>query len=203
MGLSASIRPSPWHVSHRICPLRIESAIVVAQYRFGNVFDQKFQAMLTEGRDGNNGAAVEQRRWPQLAPQRAVQKNSTILEFHVLFYCVLDFPQYFDCKHGFRCARDGVDFAMTDLRLKNIDRFIDRHGKPRHYYRAGKGARVALPGQPGSPEFMLAYEMAARDDRSGGDKLSFDRKEDGSICASRHSKTGEPTPSRERSEWRR
>jgi hypothetical protein len=43
MGLSASIRPNPWRISHRICPLRIESAIVAAQYRFGNVFDQKSQ----------------------------------------------------------------------------------------------------------------------------------------------------------------
>lgn len=54
---------------------------------------------------------------------------------------------------------------MTDVRLKNIDRFIDRHGKPRHYYRARKGARVALPGELGSPEFLLAYEAAMRDDR--------------------------------------
>lgn len=55
MGLSASIQPSPWHVSHRICRLRIESAIVVAQYRFGNAYNPKLQARLTEGRDGNNG----------------------------------------------------------------------------------------------------------------------------------------------------
>src|ERR1700728_797181 len=90
-----------------------------------------------------------------------------------MFYCIVFsiFQRYLDCKHGFRCARDGVDFAMTDVRLKNIDRFIDRHGKPRHYYRAGRGARVALPGQPGNPEFLLAYKMAAQHEPSVKDEL--------------------------------
>jgi enterobacteria phage integrase len=51
---------------------------------------------------------------------------------------------------------------VTRIRLKNVDRFRDRYGKVRYYYRAGRGARVALPAAPGSPEFMLAYEQAAR-----------------------------------------
>jgi hypothetical protein len=66
---------------------------------------------------------------------------------------------------------------MTEVRLKDIDRFIDRHGKPRHYYRAGKGARVALPGQPGTPEFMLAYEEAARQHGSCRVEISVAREE--------------------------
>jgi hypothetical protein len=53
---------------------------------------------------------------------------------------------------------------MTSDRLQNVDRFIDRHGKPRHYYRRGKGARIPLPGNPGSTAFMTAYAAAA-----GGD----------------------------------
>jgi hypothetical protein len=47
---------------------------------------------------------------------------------------------------------------MTRIKLKNVDRFTDRHGKPRYYYRAGKGPRIKLPATPGSPEFMRAYQ---------------------------------------------
>jgi len=49
---------------------------------------------------------------------------------------------------------------MTLLRLAYIDRYRDRHGKLRHYYRR-KGMRFPLPGRPGEPEFMAAYEAAA------------------------------------------
>lgn len=45
--------------------------------------------------------------------------------------------------------------------LKNVDRFVDRHGKPRHYFRARRGKRLRLPGEPGSDEFMEAYHRAA------------------------------------------
>ena len=51
---------------------------------------------------------------------------------------------------------------MTRIKLKSIDRFVDRHGKPRYYYRVGQGPRIPLEGEPGSPEFMLAYEQAVR-----------------------------------------
>lgn len=53
---------------------------------------------------------------------------------------------------------------ITGARLKHIDRFIDRHGKPRYYYRPDKGARVPLHGAPDSAEFMRAYYEAARND---------------------------------------
>ena len=49
---------------------------------------------------------------------------------------------------------------MNVVRLKHVDRFQDRHGRARHYFRRGKGVRVMLPGQPGSEEFMLAYQAA-------------------------------------------
>lgn len=50
---------------------------------------------------------------------------------------------------------------MANVKLKNVDSFIDRHGKPRLYYREGRGRRIRLTGEPGSPEFQLAYEQAA------------------------------------------
>ena len=52
---------------------------------------------------------------------------------------------------------------MSNVKLKNVDRFVDRHGKPRHYFRQGRGARVRLPGEPGSPEYTQAYEQAVVD----------------------------------------
>ena len=49
---------------------------------------------------------------------------------------------------------------MSLVKLKHVDRFKDRHGRIRHYFRRGRGARVALPGRPGSDEFMRAYQAA-------------------------------------------
>jgi integrase len=43
---------------------------------------------------------------------------------------------------------------------KYVQGFIDRHGKPRWYFRRPGFKRVPLPGLPWSPEFMAAYETA-------------------------------------------
>ena len=40
--------------------------------------------------------------------------------------------------------------------------FLDRHGSARWYFRRPGFDRVALPGLPWSPEFMAAYEAAAK-----------------------------------------
>lgn len=58
------------------------------------------------------------------------------------------------------------DVATIDL--KYVQRFRDRHGKLRHYARAPGCKRVALPGLPGSREFMEAYAEAIRTPRSFG-----------------------------------
>lgn len=63
---------------------------------------------------------------------------------------------------------------MTIVRLKHIDRFRDRHGRERFYYRRDRGARIPLPGRPGTAEFMAAYQQAAR-----GDPVEEQRKERG------------------------
>lgn len=49
---------------------------------------------------------------------------------------------------------------MTRIDLKHIHRFKDRHGRVRHYLRAPGQKGVALPGEPGSVEFMAAYGQA-------------------------------------------
>ena len=43
---------------------------------------------------------------------------------------------------------------------KFVQSFIDRHGKPRFYFRRAGFKAVPLPGLPWSPEFMAAYEQA-------------------------------------------
>jgi hypothetical protein len=41
-----------------------------------------------------------------------------------------------------------------------VHAFIDRHGKPRHYFRRPGFKRVPLPGLPWSLDFMERYEAA-------------------------------------------
>jgi len=41
-----------------------------------------------------------------------------------------------------------------------IKSYLDRHGKPRHYFRKKDCKSVTLPGLPGSEEFNRAYEQA-------------------------------------------
>jgi len=48
---------------------------------------------------------------------------------------------------------------MTSLRLRYVHAFVDRHGRPRHYFRR-HSRRIPLPGLPGSAEFNRAYEQA-------------------------------------------
>ena len=49
---------------------------------------------------------------------------------------------------------------MTRIYLRYVDRFVDRHGHTRHYFRRLGGKRIPLPGLPGSDEFMAAYKAA-------------------------------------------
>jgi hypothetical protein len=50
---------------------------------------------------------------------------------------------------------------MLSGKLRNIDRFVDRHGKLRTYYRFGRGRRIRLPNDIESLEFLEAYDRAA------------------------------------------
>jgi integrase len=49
---------------------------------------------------------------------------------------------------------------MATVRLKHVNSFRDRRGKLRHYYRKPGCKAVSLPGVPGSPAFMDAYNAA-------------------------------------------
>lgn len=52
---------------------------------------------------------------------------------------------------------------MVSLEVKHVEQYVDRHGKPRIYYRnkASGEKRVALRGPVGSPEFWEDYNAAS------------------------------------------
>lgn len=51
---------------------------------------------------------------------------------------------------------------LAYIKLKYVNSFRDRIGKMRHYFRHG-GKVIALPGAPGSKQFIEAYEAAMAD----------------------------------------
>jgi integrase len=53
---------------------------------------------------------------------------------------------------------------MARFRLPYVDSFVDRLGIRRYYFRRRYGPRIALPGRPGTPVFMHAYNSALGED---------------------------------------
>jgi integrase len=56
-----------------------------------------------------------------------------------------------------RCFQEAI---MARVKLAYVNSFVDRHGRVRYYFRRRGHPNVRLPGLPGSPEFMRAYEAA-------------------------------------------
>jgi len=67
---------------------------------------------------------------------------------------------------------------MAQIELKFVQRFRDRHGKLRHYFRRPGAKRVPLPGLPGSLDFMVAYQAALAGVDVGGSVTSQAQKAD-------------------------
>src|SRR5262245_39343290 len=61
--------------------------------------------------------------------------------------------------------------------------FIDRHGKPRFYFRRAGFKQVPLPGLPWSPEFMAAYEAAMRGTIAAPGEIGASRTAAGTVDA--------------------
>lgn len=57
----------------------------------------------------------------------------------------------------------GLGAGRVTVTIKHVHRFKDRHGKLRHYLRLPNAKSVALPGMPGDPAFMKAYQAALDD----------------------------------------
>ena len=72
---------------------------------------------------------------------------------------------------------------MTTIRLKYVNRFLDRHGEWRHYFRRGGGKGIPLPGLPGSEEFMSAYAMALAAQADQASEIGSGRTLPGTINA--------------------
>lgn len=68
---------------------------------------------------------------------------------------------------------------MTRLKLPHIHEYRDRHGKVRRYVRRPGTQRIALPGLPGSPEFMETYQAAM----TGAVPVKASRHKPGSLGA--------------------
>ena len=49
---------------------------------------------------------------------------------------------------------------MAKINLKHVNSFYDRHGRLRHLFRYPGTKSFTLPGLPGSPEFMEAYQSS-------------------------------------------
>jgi integrase len=62
---------------------------------------------------------------------------------------------------------------------KFVQGFVDRHGRPRYYFRRVGFKTVPLPGMPWSPGFMEAYEMAM----SGQAPIGKSRSRPGTVAA--------------------
>jgi integrase len=64
-----------------------------------------------------------------------------------------------------------------------VHAFIDRHGKPRFYFRRPGYKRVPLPGLPWSPAFMTAYEQALGAETAPRLELGAGRSKPGTVAA--------------------
>jgi integrase len=49
---------------------------------------------------------------------------------------------------------------MAKIKMMYVHSYIDRNGHVRHYFRKNGRPKITLPGTPGSPEFMQAYQAA-------------------------------------------
>jgi integrase len=71
---------------------------------------------------------------------------------------------------------------MTEIRLKHIHQYRDRHGKVRRYVRVPGRKKVPLPGAPGAAAFMAAYQ-AALDDEEPPLEIAASRTKPGTVNA--------------------
>jgi integrase len=72
---------------------------------------------------------------------------------------------------------------MTGIRLRYVNAFRDRHGRLRHYFRRPGSKSVALPGLPGSVEFMEAYQAALAGETAPRMEIGASRTKPGTIAA--------------------
>jgi integrase len=72
---------------------------------------------------------------------------------------------------------------LANLPLKFVHRYRDRHGRFRHYFRRTGFKSIRLPGLPGSPEFMAAYQTALAGATAPRIEIGVGRTKPGSVAA--------------------
>ena len=72
---------------------------------------------------------------------------------------------------------------MSRIELKYVKAYTDRHGVRRHYFRRPGFQSVALPGLPGSREFMEAYGEAMAGITAPRREIGAEKTKPGSISA--------------------
>jgi hypothetical protein len=72
---------------------------------------------------------------------------------------------------------------VARLRLKYVNSFYDRHGRLRSYLRRPGRKAIALPGPPGSPEFMSAYQAAIAGETAPPMQIGESRTTPGTVAA--------------------
>jgi integrase len=72
---------------------------------------------------------------------------------------------------------------VARLRLKYLNSFYDRHGRLRSYLRRPGRKAIALPGPPGSPEFMSAYQATIAGETAPPMQIGESRTTPGTVAA--------------------
>jgi integrase len=72
---------------------------------------------------------------------------------------------------------------LARIRLQYVNSFNDRHGRLRHYFRRPGHKSIALPGLPGSTEFMTAYQAALAGETAPRVQLGEGRSMPGTVSA--------------------
>jgi integrase len=73
--------------------------------------------------------------------------------------------------------------GVTAIRLRYVHRFKDRHGKVRYYFRRAGFKRVPLKGEPGSAEFMAAYQAALGGEAAQPREIGASHTRPGTVAA--------------------
>lgn len=68
------------------------------------------------------------------------------------------------------------------LPLQHINRYVDRHGKPRYYYRPPGSKNTPLAGEPGTPEFITSYRAAEERAARSKPPIGAGRNASGSVA---------------------
>jgi integrase/recombinase XerD len=97
---------------------------------------------------------------------------------------------------------------MVNLHLRYVIEDVDRHGNRRFYFRRrgrefAASSKVRLPGEPGSKEFMDAYQSALTNAGTATNRTGFNAGSFGSVCQAYYASAIFKALSKHTQSWRR